>query len=233
MEKSILFTIISYNNLEFIKSAILQILNFDKADLLIIDDGSDYDLMEEIGDYKTVKIIQHDQELGYGSCLYTAINFARDLGYNYLITLKTEEPGFVKDIPNIINNLDYGYDIINCSRILENSDYDKIDENIISFYNELTDYLNKVTELNITDPLSETKGYNLDSINDIELTIEDHGVFLQLFVQSSYFGYNVIEIPSESGNSFGEELNLYENALERFISVIETEKYLYNKGPIN
>ena len=128
------------------------------------------------------------------------------LDYNYLITLNPEETGFVKDIPNIINNLDYGYDIVTCSRILENSDYSKIDENIINFFDELTDYLNKVTELNLTDPLSENKGYNIDSTKDIDLTVEDHGVLLQLFVQSSYFGYNIIEIPSESGSSFGKEL---------------------------
>ncbi|HNX24235.1 MAG TPA: hypothetical protein PKG60_09305 [Spirochaetota bacterium] len=233
MEKSILITIISDNNLEFIKSAILEIQNFDKVDLLIIDDGSEYDILEEIKEFKFVKSIIHDEGLGFGACLASAINFARDLEYKYLITLNPEETGFVKDIPNIINDLDYGYDIVTCSRILENSDYSKIDENIIKFFDELTDYLNKVTELNLTDPLSLNKGYNISATKDMDLTAEDHGILLQLFVQSSYFGYNVIEIPSEADSLFGEELNLYDNPLETFIAIIETEKYLYNKGSIN
>jgi len=233
MEKSILITIISDNNLEFIKSAILDIQNFDKVDLLIIDDGSDYDILDEIKEFKFVKSIIHDEALGYGACLASAISFARDLEYNYLITLNPEEPGYVKDIPNIINNLDYGYDIITCSRILENSNYSKIDENIIKIFDQLTDYLNNVTEFNLTDPLSQNKGYNISTTKDLDLTADDHGVLLQLFVQSSYFGHNVIEIPSESDSLFGEELNLYENPLETFIAIIETEKYLYNKGSIN
>jgi len=233
MEKSILIAIISNNNLEFIRSSILEIQNFDKIDLLIIDDGSDYDLLDEIKEFKFVKIIIHDEGLGYGACLASAIVFARDLNYDYLITLNPEEPGFVKDIPNIINNLEYGYDIVTCSRILENSDYSKIDNSILNFFDELNDYLNKITDLNLTDPLTEIKGYNISSTKDIDLTIEDHGVLLQLFVQSSYFGYNVIEIPSESGSSFGKELDSYDNPLETFIAVIETEKYLYNKGSIN
>jgi len=233
MEKSTLITIISNNNLEFIKSAILEIQNFDKLELLIIDDGSEYDILEEIKDFKFVKSIIHDEGLGYGACLSTAIVFARDLDYSYLITLNPEEPGFVKDIPNIINNLDYGYDIVTCSRILENSDYSKIDETVINFFDDLTGYLNKVTELDLTDPLSEIKGYNITSTKDIDLTVEDHGILLQLFVQSSYFGYSIIEIPSESGSSFGKELDLYDSPLETFIAVIETEKYLYNKGSIN
>jgi len=233
MEKSILISLISNNNLEYIKGAILEIQNFDKVDLLIIDDGSDYDILEEISDYKFVKSIIHDEGLGYGACLSSAIVFSRDMDYNYLITLNPEETGFIKDIPNIINNLDYGYDIVTSSRILENSDYSKIDDSILTFFDELTDYLNKITELNLTDPLSEIKGFNISSTRDIDLTVEDHGVLLQLFVQSSYFGYNVIEIPSESGSSFGKELDLYDNPLETFIAIIETEKYLYNKGSIN
>ena len=233
MEKSILTAIISNNNLEFIKSAILEVQNFDNIDLLIIDDGSDYDILEEIKEFKFVKSIIHDEGLGYGACLVSAIIFARDFDYNYLITLNPEEPGFVKDLPEIINNLEYGYDIVTCSRILENSDYSKIDDGVLQFFEDLTGYLNKVTELSLTDPLSEIKGYNINSTKDIDLTVEDHGVLLQLFIQSSYFGYNVIELPSDSGSSFGKELELYETPLETFIAVIETEKYLYNKGSIN
>ncbi len=233
MEKSILIAIISINNLEFIKSAILEIQNLDKVDLLIIDDGSDYDILEEIKEFKFAKSIIHDETLGFGACLASSVSFARDMEYNYLITLNPEETGFIKDVPAIINNLDYGYDIVTCSRILENSNYADIDENIMAFFDELTDYLNKVTELNVTDPLSVNKGYNISTTKDMDLTAEDHGIFLQLFVQSSYFGYNVIELPSESDSLFGEELNYYENPLESFIAVIETEKYLYNKGSIN
>jgi len=87
--------------------------------------------------------------------------------------------------------------------------------------------------LNITDPLSENKGYNLDSLNELELTDSGHGVLLQVFIQGVYFGSNILEIPSESGLALGEEINEYENFLEEINALIETEKYLYNKGTIN
>ncbi len=233
MEKKILISVISYNNLEFIKKAILEIQNFEKIDLLIIDDGSDYEIIEAIKEYKFVKSIIHEETLGYGACLATAFNFARDLEYNYLITLNPEEKGFIKDIPNIINNLDYDYDIVTCSRILENYNNNEFDNDTLSFFNDLADYLNNVTELDLTDPLTENKGYNIESTKDVDLTAEDHGVLLQLFIQGVYFGYNIIEIPSESGSSFGKELILYENPLESFLATIETERYLYGKGSIN
>ena len=99
MENKILITIISYNNMESIRRAILEIQNFDKVDLLIIDDGSDYDILDEIEEFKFVKCISHDDFSGYGTCLATAISFARDLNYQYLITLNPEDDGFIKDFP--------------------------------------------------------------------------------------------------------------------------------------
>ena len=73
MEKNILISIISNNNLEFIKSAILEIQNFDKIDLLIIDDGSDYDILDEIKEFKFVKSIIHDEGLGLWSMSFISI----------------------------------------------------------------------------------------------------------------------------------------------------------------
>lgn len=233
MEKDILITVISGDNLEFIKNAILEIQNFEKADLLIIDDGSEYDILEEIKEFRSVKCIVRDESSGIGACISSAINFARDMGYRYLILVDPEGPGYIKDLPVIIDNLDYGYDIVTCSRILENSGYSEIDQDVIEFFDQLTSYLNQVTELNLSDPLSINKGINITTTADLDLTSDDHGIMLQLFVQGSYFGYNIIEIPSEAESRFGEELNLYDNPFETFAAVIETEKYLYNKGSIN
>lgn len=67
----------------------------------------------------------------------------------------------------------------------------------------------------------------------MELTETSHGIFLQIFIQGAYFGYNSIEIPSHSGLILGEELIEYDNPVEKFLSIIETEKFLYNKGTIN
>jgi hypothetical protein len=233
MDKNILIAIISENNLEYIRKAILEIQNLEKVDLLIIDDGSDYDIFEEIKEFKFVKCISHNEPSGYGACLAAAFIFTKNFNYKYLITLNPEENGFIKDISNIINNLDYGYDIITCSRILENSSYCMIKEKTLDIYEKISFCLKDVTEMDITDPLSPNKGYNINSIESLELTDETHGALLQLFVQGAYYGYNIIEIPAESGSSFGNELDLYNDPLDTFSIIIETEKYLYDKGSIN
>ncbi len=231
--KNFLISIISDNNIEFIKKAAIDIQNVDDADLLIVDDGSEYDIIEEISDYKFAKCIIHEMPLGYGSCIEAAYSFSRDMGYRYLITLDPATPGIIKDIPVIMDNLKYGYDIVTCSRILENYDYDKIDKNTIEIYDIISAEMNGLTESGITDPLSSNKGYNVESLKDMELTDSGHGILLQIFIQGSYFGCTIIEVPSEAGLSLGEELYEYENPVEALHSIVETEKYLYNKGAIN
>lgn len=233
MDKHYLICLISDNNIEFIKKGILEIQNIDDSDLLIVDDGSEYDIIEEIKDYAFVKCIIHELPLGYGSCLETAFAYARDMEYKYLITLNPETAGVVKDVPTIMDNLKYGYDIVSCSRILENYSHDSLDKNLLEIYEVISEELNSAAELNLTDPLSENKGYNLELTNDFELTEAGHGVLLQVFIQGSFFGSNIIEIPSDAGLPFGDEIYEYENPLEELSAVIETEKFLYNKGTIN
>ena len=233
MNKKILIATISHNNLEYIKNAVLEIQNFDEADILIIDEASDYDIINELKEFNSVKVLIHDEKSGYGTCFASIFSYARDLNYVYLITLNINDPKFIKDLPNIITNLDYGYDIVTCSRFLENYDYAKIDDNVLIFFDRLANYLNDATDYNLTDPLSENKGYNIESTKDIDITLDDYDVLLQIFIQGAYFGYNIIEIPSESNSIHVKELDLENNPIEDFMAIIETEKYLYNRGSVN
>jgi hypothetical protein len=231
--KKHLICIISDNNIEFVKKAIPEIQNVDDADLLIIDDGSDYDIIDEISDYKFVKCIIHEMPLWYGTCIDAAFTFAKDMGYSFLITLDPSTSGMIKDVPIIMDNLKYGYDIVSCSRLLENYELDKQDRDLLQVYDIIAEEINSAVELNITDPLSSNKGYNIESVKDFELTDSGHGVLFQVFIQGNYFGSNIIEIPSEADLPLGSELYEYENPIESFHVIIETEKYLYNKGTLN
>ena len=228
-----LIMIISDNNLESINKAILEVENMENADMLIIDEASDYDIIEELNEFQSVKCIVHDLPLGYGSSLAEAINYAQNFEYNYLITAQYRSENFRNNIDIIQKNLEYGYDIVTCSRLLENYNHEKIDEPTINILENIADSLNITTGLDITDPLSPDKGLNIKNMANINITDEGQGALLQLLIQGAHFAYSIFEIPSEddlvlSNNDFDNEA-----PLEIFLSIIETEKFLYNKRSIN
>lgn len=228
-----LIMVISDNNLESVNRAILEIENTGKADLLVIDEASEYDIIEELTEFKSVKCIVHDLPLGYGSSMAEAINYAQNFEYNYLITAQCRSDKFRDNIDIIQKNLEYGYDIVTCSRLLENYNYEKIDENTINILENIAGSINMATGLDITDPLSPDKGLNISNIVNINITDIGQGALLQLLIQGAHFAYSIFEIPSEDDLVLSSMDFDNEAPLELFLSVIETEKFLYNKGSIN
>jgi len=231
--KKTLIMLISDNNLEFINRGILEIGNIEEADLLIIDEASEYDILEEIAEHKSVKCILHTLPLGYGACIVESINYANSFEYEYLITADCRAEKFRENISTIQNNLNYGYDIVTCSRILENYKHELIEDDIIEMLDAIALSLRESTGLDLTDPLSPDKGLGLKNMEQIFLTEEGQGALLQLFVQAVYFGYAVIEIPAEEDMKIGRNDFDSDEPLDEFLSIIETEKYLYSKGSIN
>lgn len=231
--KKTLIMLISDNNLEFINRGILETGNIEDADLLIIDEASEYDILEEIAEHKTVKCILHTQPLGYGACIVESIQYANSFNYKYLITADCRAEKFRDNISTIQNNLNYGYDIVTCSRILENYKHELIEDDIIEMLDAVALCLRESTGLDLTDPLSPDMGLGLKNMEQIFLTEDGQGALLQLFVQAVYFGYTVIEVPAEEDRRITRNDFESDEPLDEFLSVIETEKYLYNKGSIN
>jgi len=232
MKKKSLIATISHNNLEFLKKLIIESDLIDESDLLIIDDASEYDIFEELTEFKKIKCISNEKELGVGACLSTSINYFNNFEYDYLVFLDSNSTSSLSDYSNILSNLEYGYDLVSCSRILENFDYDKLDQHAIEITETISQNLNSIIEDTITDPLSFNKGISKELAKKIQITENNSNSMLQLFIQSHYYGCTVIEIPSESAHGFGSELS-EEDLIKEALNVLETEKYLYNKGTIN
>jgi len=232
MEKNFLITTISNNNIEFIKDIISKSELIENSEILIIDDESDYDIIEELHEFGKVKCIKNEKKLGIGGCLNTAINYFKNFDYDYLILLNCNSKESISDFSCISSNLEYGYDLVSCSRILENFNYDKMDPETIEITEGISETLNNVISETVTDPLSFNKGISRELATKLDITENNSNAMLQLFIQANYFGSTMIEIPSESELSLGEEL-IEDGLLQDYYNVIESEKYLYNKGTLN
>jgi len=203
------------------------------GDILIVDDGSTDNTWGLVKGNKHLKYIQHENQLGYGSAFITGYEYARDLGYDVVVNLPPQLSSIMMDDSTLMDNISYGYDIVNCSRILENYDHSSFREDRVSITAGIAGALNNITDLTLTDPMSGIIAYRVSSLNDMELTDYSHGLLLQLWIQAVHFNLTVIEIPLQKQADFGTELDQYEDPLGLFLSVMETEKYLYQKGEIN
>lgn len=211
----------------------LQLFQDLKSDILLVDDGSTDATYEVIKDRKWMKYIKHELRLGRGAAFITAYQYARDLEYDVIIMLDLNNNGYREELSQLIEHIDYGYDIVTASRILENFDYRDIPTEYMDITAALASELKIITGFDLTDPLSGTKAIRMNAIKDMELTEFNDGLFLQLWIQAHYFGLAVMEIPSRSGINFGHELGEYDDPLGLFLSLIETEKYLYPKKGLN
>lgn len=198
-----------------------------QSDILIIDDGSTDDTYDIIREHDWIKYIKHELQLGAGASFTTGYEYARDMGYGILILLDIFNAKYREELDQLIENITYGFDIVNSSRILENYDYTQIPPEHVSMTAEISGYIKDISAFDLTDPLSGIKAVRIESLKNMELTESTHGLFLQLWIQAHYFGLNVIEIPAVAGKGFGHELTLYNDPLGYFLSLIETEKYLY------
>ena len=233
MKSESIIIIPAYNKYSFIKNSLEKLKNIDNFDLLVVDDGSDDETDTIFENNSWLKSIKHEYPFGYGASFISAYEYARDNQYKIMITLDPDNDDFIDDLNEIINNINYGYDIVSCSRILENYNYSKISEMLINQTSQISEAIKRVTNLDITDPLSGIKGYQIDSLKNMELGESGHAILLQIWIQALHFRLNVMEIPSVNVNSFGSEFNLDENNLDYMLSLIETEKHLYIKGEIN
>jgi hypothetical protein len=211
----------------------LKLKEFPEFDILIIDDDKMEEAKETLAENPQIKCIIYDTPADFGTYLSAAFEYSRDLGYDYLITLDTDNPGFIKDIPLIVENIKYDFDIISLSRILENFDHEIIPEKYLQDSELISAALMEITDFDITDPLSETKCFKIKSVSLLELTEFTHTILLQIWIQAAHFGLSVIEIPANSGKTFGKEIDMYENILVESLALMETEKYLYPKETVN
>jgi len=198
-------------------------------DFLIVDDASEDDLILNLDKYDWINYIKHEVEIGYGASFFTAYSYAKDFGYETVLLFDPKAQFFIKEVMEILENVDYGYDLVSGSRILENFDHKNFSDEAISITTHLAGRVNEITSFNLTDPLSGLKGIKVKALQEMEFVDPSHGVLLQLWIQAAFFNLNIIEIPLALGLDFGSELSLYDDPLGFFLTVIETEKYLYEK----
>jgi len=224
-----------YNRVSVILDAIAGIDESigNQTDILVVDDGSEDGTPDRIQTSDHIRLLIHEASLGYGAALANGLNLARDLGYEYAVTLDIASQRCQFAFTPIIMALNEGNDIVTCSRMSEmdrgtvSEDYSAIDTG-----NMVADTLNSTTGFSLIDPFSPYKGYRLKILEFLNIEEYDEAAILQVWIQAAHYRLRVKEIYSaDIGTGYIHEGEYLENDVDHYLSFIKAERFLYPVEP--
>lgn len=187
-----------YNRADLIQHSITQIAKTadEETEILIIDDGSDDHTSETVETDEKVKYLKHDNSLGYGGCIMSAIDYAQHNGNEEIYFLDPTYENFHKTLPLMYKALE-NCDILNCSRYTDADSGQKEEYLTLDLSLEISNLVNSVTGLQLTDVFSPFKAVKTSALNEMILEEFDEAIIMQLFIQGTHFKKKISEIFSD------------------------------------
>lgn len=95
----------TYNNAKTLKRVVDGVLLYTK-NVIVVNDGSTDETASILTNYPQLKISSLPQNRGKGNALKTGFNKAKELGFDYAITIDSDGQHFPKDIPVFLKELE-------------------------------------------------------------------------------------------------------------------------------
>jgi len=103
-EKKICVLIPTYNNEKTLKRVINGVLDYTE-DIIVVNDGSTDSTKEILGSYSQIEVIDLPENKGKGNGLKIGFRKAKELGYDYAITIDSDGQHYPDDIPVFVEAL--------------------------------------------------------------------------------------------------------------------------------
>lgn len=94
----------TYNNHRTLAGVISGVLQYTEA-VIVVNDGSTDGTAEILKQFPAITVIQHDRNSGKGTALKNGFEKARELGYEFAVTIDSDGQHFPDDIPVFIERL--------------------------------------------------------------------------------------------------------------------------------
>lgn len=204
------------------------------VDVLAIDDGSTDGspalLKRVTQNHPRVRVVHHETNKGYGVALMAGFEYARDNGYERVLTMDCDEQHDPLLIPRFLA-LAAKWDVVSGSRYMTEApprlgevprDRRQINRRITARVNELTGY-------ELTDAFCGFKAYRIAALAPLQLSEPGYAFPLQFWLQAARAGLTVIEKPvpliyvPSFERRFGGGLDDSDKRLAYYNEVIEKE----------
>lgn len=215
-----------YNESAHVKSVLEEVMRY-VSDVLVVDDGSTDGTEQVLQGISGIKTVRHPTNRGYGAALRTAFSYAIAEGYEILVTIDCDRQHEPCRIPQFLAACSDDVDIVSGSRYLRRfpgnskppADRQRINQLI-------TQELNRLLGLNLTDAFCGFKAYRVASLARLELTEDGYAMPIELWVQAAKHKLKIVELPVpliylEEKRAFGGALDHAEIRLGVYRAVLE------------
>lgn len=208
---------ISMNEEKAVASVIKDIkLVVPDAEILIVDSSTDK--TAEIAESHGAKVIKQFPPKGYGKAMELALKSASG---NIVITLDCDGTYPTKEIPNLVNLIEKGYDLVNTTRVHKRPKAMPFANFIANRVFALLTYIRH--GIKTTDIHSGMRAYTKKLIHSINWNSGGPALPVELFIRSVNNGFKYTEVPIEYYERIGS------TTLQRFSSTIWTLKRIFYK----
>ena len=227
-----------YNEARHIPEVLPEVIRYSE-DVLVVDDGSTDDTPTVLRGFPDVRVVRHDRNRGYGAGLRSAFAFAREQGYDALVTIDCDGQHEPRLIPDLVDRLfaddaaGAPVDLVSGSRYLQMfpgdstppADRRRINAEMTALLNEsLSDRLGLV----LTDSFCGFKAYRVASLGAFDITETGYAMPLQHWPQAAAAGLRVVEFPVplvylDEQRSFGGSLDDAARRRQHYYEVLGRE----------
>jgi dolichol-phosphate mannosyltransferase len=195
-------------------------------DILVIDDGSTDRTGDILSDTPDIVVIRHPENRGYGQSLIDAFRYAHRTGFDWLITLDSDDQHEPDRIPAFIERAIQGdVDVISGSRYLVDLPGNTpAPEDRRRINTRITRMINRILGLSLTDAFCGFKAYRVAAVSRLALSVTGYAFPMQFWAQAVASGLRICELPvpliyNDPNRQFGGRLDDPNVRLRHYIDV--------------
>jgi dolichol-phosphate mannosyltransferase len=214
-----------YNEARTLTSVLDEVRKHFTGTVVVVDDGSTDDTPAILAAREDIHVETIRGNCGYGCALMQGFSTATAMGVERLVTMDCDGQHEPAHIPEFLEALGRGYDVVSGSRYLPESRFVGIAPMERRRVNEIvTGEINAVTGWGLTDAFCGFKAYRADVLEAMELSEPGYAMPLELWASAYRLGLRVLEIPveriySDYDRTFGTDLDDPEKRLAYYLSV--------------
>lgn len=199
-------------------------VRFD-GEIILVDDGSTDGTPRALAERDDIAVVRLDRNCGYGCALRIGFDVANDLGFDSVVTMDCDGQHEPAHIPQFLDALSEGWDIVSGSRYLPGSgSIGEAPADRQEINRRITAVVNGVTGWQLTDTFCGFKAYRISAIRQIALSEPGYAMPLEMWAKAWAAGLKVTEIPVERiycdrDRSFGAALDDPERRFAYYMDV--------------